>query len=147
MEVALAVLESSQRIEGLLGELIALTRASVSLLFSSLHQFAPVSNTAFRRSLALLLLLPLLLLRLRRSGVGWTPPPPPPMFPPPPPPPPTTTTTMTTSLSFRPLHAVAAPTPSFWSEHWVGPFWLAFGWWVCGASASLGLGLLLPRRI
>jgi hypothetical protein len=77
MEVALAVLESSQRIEGLLGELIALTRASVSLPFSSLHQLAHVSNTALRRSLALLLLpllMQLLLLRLRRSGVGWTPP-------------------------------------------------------------------------
>jgi hypothetical protein len=36
MEVALAVLESNQRIKALLGELVALARASVSLLPSSL---------------------------------------------------------------------------------------------------------------
>jgi hypothetical protein len=35
MEVGLAILESNQRIEALLGELVALARASVSLPFAS----------------------------------------------------------------------------------------------------------------
>lgn len=55
MEVGLAILESNQRIEALLGELVALFRASVSLLFHfSWCWLVHVSNMGLRRSQAFL---------------------------------------------------------------------------------------------